>query len=83
MNQLVSILQQNTDFQSLLAQLDGGRNPVALSGVSPVHRAHVAAALRAETGRPLVLICGDEGEGRKLCADLTAFTGEPVGLLAG
>ncbi|MCD7919153.1 MAG: transcription-repair coupling factor [Clostridiales bacterium] len=83
MNQLVSILQQNTDFQTLLTHIDAGRSPVALSGVSPIHRAHIAAALRAETGCPLVLICGDEGEGRKLCADLTAFTGEPARLLAG
>lgn len=83
MSQLTAILQQNTDFRSLLAQLDAGRSPVALSGLSSVHRAHAAAALRAETGCPVVLICADEGEGKKLCADLAAFTGERAELLAG
>lgn len=53
-------------------------------GVSPgVHRAHIAAAVRAVTGCSVVLLCADETDGRRLQADLAASPGEEVPLLAG
>ena len=69
------------EFQQLLSALEGGRSPAALSGVSAVHRAHLAAALGQATGRPVVMVCADEGEGERLGRDLAAFTGEQVPVL--
>ncbi|MEG2455572.1 MAG: CarD family transcriptional regulator, partial [Oscillospiraceae bacterium] len=69
------------EFRDLLAAIDSGRCPAALSGLSPVHRAHFAAAAATELDRPLVMVCADEEEAQRLCGDLTAFLGVPSQLL--
>ena len=69
------------EVQELLLQLDAGRSPVAVSGLSAVHRALLAAALHRATGRPIVLLCADEGEGGHMAGDLQALTGETPALL--
>ena len=76
MKLLTSVLKNLPEYRSLLAAIDGGRCPAAVSGLSPVHRAHFAAALLADTGRPVVLVCADESEGKRLGEDLAAFTGQ-------
>jgi len=81
MKQLLNILEQVPEFGQLLASLENGRSPVAVSGLSPVHRAHFAAALGHHTGRPVVLVCADEAEARRLGEDFTALTGAGATLL--
>ncbi len=76
MKLLTTILQPIPEFQKLLAAIDDGGCPAAVSGLSPIHRAHFAAAIRQETGRPVVLVCADEREGERLRSDLSAFTDE-------
>ena len=39
MKQLLNILELVPEFGQLLANLENGRSPVAVSGLSPVHRA--------------------------------------------
>ncbi len=81
MKELLQLLDHVPEFGQLLANLENGRSPVAVTGLSPVHRAHFAAGLGARTGRPVVLVCADEGEAVRLAADYTAFTGTPAALL--
>ena len=83
MKQLNQILFRQPAFRELTAQLDAGRSPVAVSGLSGVHRAHLAAALREQLDCPVVLLCPDENEGKKLAADLRSLTGEEPLLLMG
>ena len=45
MKQILNILDQVPEFDQLLVNLENGRSPVAMSGLSPVHRAHFAAEL--------------------------------------
>ena len=75
MKQLLNILEYVPEFTQLLANLENGRSPVAVSGLSPVHRAHFAAGLGWKTERPVVLVCADEAEAVRLGEDYTAFTG--------
>ena len=82
MKQLLQILNHVPEFGQLLTSLDSGRSPVALSGLSPVHRAHFAAGIRQKLGCPVVMVCADETEGQRLAEDLTALTGEEVTLLS-
>ena len=81
MKELLNILDHVPEFGQLLANLENGRSPVAVSGLSPVHRAHFAAGLGAKTGRPVVLVCADEAEAVRLAEDYTAFTGIPATLI--
>ena len=56
----MELLNDLPEFQKILAAVENGRCPVALSGVAPVHRAHFTAAARKQTGRSVVIICADE-----------------------
>ncbi len=78
MKLLLSALSAVPEFRSLLAALDGGACPAAVSGLSPVHRAHMSAAVREATGRPVAVLCADDAECRRMAADLRAFSGEEV-----
>ncbi|MBM6937564.1 transcription-repair coupling factor [Pseudoflavonifractor phocaeensis] len=83
MKQLLKGLNGLEEYHKLLAAVDGGGCPAAMSGLSPVHRAYVAAGLKEDSGRPLVMVCPDEGECGRMAADLRALTGrEPAVLTA-
>ena len=56
MKQLLHILDQVPEFQQLLDALDAGRSPAAVSGLSPVHRAHFAAGIRRHWDCPVVMV---------------------------
>ena len=81
MKLLTELLGKVPEFQGLLAAVDGGGCPAVISGLSAVHRAHFAAALRRMAGRPVVLVCAGEAEAKDLARDLAALTGEEVSLL--
>ena len=81
MDVLLSALERLPEFEQLLSAMEAGRCPAAVSGLAAVHRAHFAAALRRKTGRPVVLVCADEGEGERLARDLSALSGQPVPVL--
>ena len=76
MKQLLNILNTVPEFARLAADLESGRSPVEVAGLSPVHRAHFAAGLLDRLDVPVVLVCADEGECARLAADVTALTGE-------
>ena len=75
------LLERCEEYQLLLAALEGGGCPVAAAGLSPIHRVHIAAALRLATERPVVLLCTDEGEVTRTAADLRVLTEQPVAVL--
>jgi transcription-repair coupling factor (superfamily II helicase) len=79
-----ALLQQLRDMpqlRELTRAVDGGETPVTVTGLSPVHRAQVAAALALASSRPLLLLCADEKEVRRQSADLALLTGcQPVTL---
>ncbi|MBQ5799077.1 MAG: transcription-repair coupling factor, partial [Oscillospiraceae bacterium] len=56
---------------------------IAVSGLAPVHRAMLAAALLEREERPLAVICADDAEAARFAADLTALTGKETTLLLG
>ncbi|MCC8122914.1 MAG: transcription-repair coupling factor [Oscillospiraceae bacterium] len=81
MKSLLTKGKEIPEYFTLLAAVEQGACPAVLTGLSPVHRAYLAAYLYRETARPAVMICADEGEARALAQDLTALTGEPVATL--
>lgn len=81
MKLLTQILHYVPEFTQLLGAIEAGRCPAAVSGLSAVHRAHFAAAIREQTGRAVVVVCADEGEGERMAQDLTSLTGTRVPVL--
>ena len=83
LSRLPALLSRTEDYHTLLDALGQGKSPLALSGLAAVHRSCLAAALRTDTGRPLVIVCADEGEARRIAGDLGAFLGLEVPVLPG
>ena len=81
MNSLLRAVAGLPELRELTEAIDAGRCPASVSGLSPVHRAIVAAALRLITQRPLVMLCADETEARRMSADLRALLGAEPALL--
>ena len=83
MEHFLQQLQTIPEAAELIRRVDGGGCPAAVSGLQPVQRACVGAAVARGTGRPAVFVCGDEREARQLTADLAALTAQaPVLLLS-
>ena len=78
MKELAAMAAEIEEFQRLAAAVDGGGCPAAFTGLSPVHRAHMAAGLRQALGRSVVVLCADEAEADRMARDLAFLTGEPV-----
>ncbi len=81
MKQLLTCLNQIPEFGRLVAAMEGGRCPAAVSGLSAVHRAYFAAGLLTQGERPVVLVCADEHEAQRMGADIKALTGQDFCLL--
>ena len=83
MEHFLQQLQTIPEVAELIRRVDDGGCPAAVTGLQPVQRACVGAAVSRATGRPAVFVCGDDREARQLTADLTALTGRaPVLLLS-
>ncbi|MBQ9492928.1 MAG: transcription-repair coupling factor [Oscillibacter sp.] len=70
------------EIAELVRQVKNGAGPSAVTGVQPVQRACVGAAVAFAADRPAVFVCGDEREARQLAADLSSLTGEPCATLS-
>jgi len=80
---LIEAIAGLPELRELAEAVEAGRCPASVSGLSPVHRAMAAAALCRLTQRPLVVLCADEGEAKRMAADLRTLTGvEPAPLFA-
>ena len=78
MRSLLNTLRRLPEFEDLLLRIDAGRCPVAASGLSPVHRAFVAAGIALRAERPVVLLCADEVDAARLSKDVSALREQPV-----
>ena len=71
------------EVAELIRRVDGGGCPAAVTGLQPVQRACVGAAVARASRRSAVFVCGDEREVRQLAGDLETLMGvRPVLLLS-
>ncbi|MDO4973185.1 MAG: transcription-repair coupling factor [Eubacteriales bacterium] len=78
MNILVNQILENKEAAALPGLLESGGLPALVSGLSAVHRANLAAALRDRSGRPLFVLCPDDTAAENMAGDLSAMLREPV-----
>ena len=82
MRMLQNAVLRLEEVQELIRAVETGRCPAVMTGLSPVHRAHVAAAVAQRLERPVCVIVSDEREARRMAEDLKTFLGqEPLVLL--
>lgn len=73
MNFLTDALRRVPEYRALENAVKRGKTPAAVTGVASVHKANIVHALLAETGRPGLLLAGDEAEAARLVEDLDAM----------
>ena len=83
MDALTLSIFDDPNLQTLPHRLEEGFLPALVSGLSPVHRALLAAGLRQKTERPLFVLCADEVAALAYAKDLRALLHEDVRLLTG
>ncbi|MBO4854270.1 MAG: transcription-repair coupling factor [Oscillospiraceae bacterium] len=83
MENLIRQLLALPQLRELTAALSSGTSPAQITGLSPVHRAQITAALRRATARPVLMVCADEKDAARQAADLRLLTGEDVTVLHG
>ncbi len=81
MNLLLNQIFENKEAAALPSLLESGGLPALVSGLSAVHRANLAAALRDRTGAPLFVICPDDTAAENMAADLRAMLSEECRVL--
>ena len=78
MELLLKKLLEIPEAASLAEAVEKGGCPAAVTGLSSVHKAQIAAALAHGTCRPLVMVCADEAEAGRLAGDLETLMGVPA-----
>lgn len=67
------VLKKDPDYASLLNEVERGRLPIVCTGLSLIHKAIIAAALRGHMKKRVVLITHDEATAAELCGDINAL----------
>ncbi len=71
------------EVQELTEHIQNEKGSVLVTGLSPVHRAQLAAAAAHKAQRPLLMLCADEAECRRMAADLQVLLGVSPVVLPG
>ncbi|MCL2445980.1 MAG: transcription-repair coupling factor [Oscillospiraceae bacterium] len=69
---------ESPEFNSILKNIHGHRLPMGVLGLSPVHKAHVIAALCESLPRRAIVVTPDEAAATRLRDDLQAFGANAV-----
>ncbi len=79
---LLKLVRDLPEYQQLLSEIQrDSRRVVSLYGVSHIHKAHIAAALSCDLGRPLCVVTRDEQSARRMALDIESFCGRKTAFL--
>ncbi len=78
---LINQILAHKEAAALPRMLESGELPALISGLAPVHRANLAAALRMKLQMPLFVICPDDTAAENFALDLRAMLGCEVSTL--
>ena len=81
MEQLINQILTHKEAAALPSLLESGGLPALVSGLSPVHRANLAAALYNKIQMPLFVVCPDDTAAESFARDLAAMTGKEITVL--
>ena len=81
MEQLINQILTHKEAAALPSLLESGGLPALISGLSPVHRANLAAALYIQLRMPLFVLCPDDTAAESFARDLAAMTGKEITVL--
>ncbi len=83
---LCKAVTEFSEYESMARRIRDHREnilacPVAVAGLSPIHKAHLIGAYHRNTGESVVVICADDQELKRLGNDISAFCEAEVTIL--
>ena len=78
MTEITKSITYLKEYKQLKEALLAGRTPALSVGLSAIHKAHLAAALGLDTGRPVLVLTDDDSAAARFSADLQGFAEKPV-----
>ncbi|MFR3787860.1 MAG: transcription-repair coupling factor [Agathobaculum desmolans] len=78
MTEITKSITYLKEYKRLKQALEQGKTPVLAVGLSAIHKAHLAAALGLDTGRPVLVLTDDDAAAVRFSADLHAFAEKEV-----
>jgi len=73
MNAFLEVFDRVPEYRRIALAVEKTRLPLGVTGLSAVHKAHVAACLGQKFGRKILMLTPDEAQGEKLANDLAGF----------
>ncbi|MCI2160460.1 MAG: transcription-repair coupling factor [Oscillospiraceae bacterium] len=73
MKLLTNAFQNLPEYTALITALREKRAPIACTGLTGIHKAALISALCEQSGKPAIVVCGDESEGNRLQSDLESL----------
>ena len=77
---LFDLMQEHPQYREMLAEAKKPNAVIAASGLAGAQKVHLACALSAHTGRPLLYLCESERAAAAAMEDLSALLGANVSL---
>ena len=80
MEKLLSVLNTIPEYSALLDWVNK-KEAVAVTGIGQINRSHLIAGLRANSPRPVIVICQDDMSAKRIQEELKAFSGYTAPIL--
>ncbi len=80
MDFLFDILKQDPEYERLSADLLSGNSPLAVSGLSQIHKSLIVSAFSSQTKRKIVVFTHDEASAVAMASDINAFGADAITL---
>ena len=81
MERITQLIADLTEYDSIAEGLKAGKSPVEVTGLAPIHKANLTAALAGQLHKQAVVICADDLACSRMARDLEAFSERPVEIL--
>ena len=81
MERIAQLITDLTEYDTILDSIRNRKTPVEVTGLSPIHKANLTAALAGQLHRQAVVICPDELACDRMARDLEAFSDRAVAIL--
>ena len=81
MTEITKSITYLNEYKSLKKAVGEGKTPVLTVGLSAIHKANLAAALGADTARPVLVLTDDDNAANRFAADLRGFSEREVVVL--
>ncbi len=81
MERITQLITDLTEYDAIIEGICGGKTPVEVTGLAPIHKANLAAALAGQLHRQAVIVCADDLACDRMARDLEAFSERPAVVL--